>query len=82
MKDSLPIRRIFMIVLAAFLAVSQASADYIKLKVPDSSEVRRTVLDSWLLAPLSQLNGRPSEVYTDSQENLLGRKGKVSPLWS
>ena len=70
MKDSLPIRRIFMIVLAAFLAVSQASADYIKLKVPDSSEVRRTVLDSWLLAPLSQLNGRPSEVYTDSQENL------------
>ncbi|MBR6078767.1 MAG: hypothetical protein IKP60_01245 [Treponema sp.] len=70
MKNSFPLKRIFVLVLAAFFALSYASADYIRLTVPDSTEVRRTVLDSWIRAPLSQLNGRPSEIYSDSQENL------------
>ncbi|MBQ2600803.1 MAG: hypothetical protein II584_00200 [Treponema sp.] len=59
-----------MMALAAAFALGTASADYIRLSVPDSTEVRRAVLESWIFAPLSELNGRPSEIYSDSQEKL------------
>ncbi len=70
MKNSFPLKRLVTLSLATFFALGCVFAEYARITVPDTTEIRRTVLDSWILSPLSQINGRPSEDYTDSSGKL------------
>lgn len=65
MKNTIPFKRTFMLLTFAVFALGSVFADYARTSIPDSSLVRRAVMESWLVAPVSQLNGKPSEVYAD-----------------
>ncbi|HAK68225.1 MAG TPA: hypothetical protein DEO40_02690 [Treponema sp.] len=47
----------------AFAFACAAFADYNAAGIPDSTEVRLQIVDSWLKAPLSELKGRQSQVF-------------------
>ena len=50
----------------AFLAALPVSADYNRMGIPDSSEIRRDINERWLSAPLSYIRGARPEIQVDS----------------
>lgn len=68
-------KKIFLPVLSLFfVAVLPVFADYNRLGVPDSSQIREKIAESWFYPSLKNLRGKPAEVYANS----IGQKFQVS----
>lgn len=65
--------RTFAIILFSLIVVSQSFADYSPLSVPDSSEIRKTLVNSWFTRDYDELAAEKSFV----AENFLGEKFQV-----
>lgn len=75
MKNLLPRKLICTLSLMA-ISFGFVFAGATRISIPESTEIRRTVLDSWIVAPLSQVNGHPSEDYIDSNGTLFQVRGE------
>ena len=58
-------KKILCTVFASALFISQVFADYNKEGIPDSTEVRKKLIDSWLTAPVADLQKKNPELYED-----------------
>lgn len=53
----------------SFCFVSACYAEYNVMGIPDSCEIRKTLIDSWFTAPISDLKVKDSEIKRDAQGN-------------
>ncbi len=62
------LKKIFSILITAFIFSTFVFAEYNSYGIPDSAEIRRTILDSWFKSDLSNIRNRNSEL----RKNQLG----------
>ncbi|MCH5291658.1 MAG: hypothetical protein J1D88_07905 [Treponema sp.] len=66
MKQTVLLKKVMLWVAVVFGAVPFIFADYNSYGIPDSTEIRKSIVDSWLTAPLSELQNRHIESRVDS----------------
>ncbi|MCR5217130.1 hypothetical protein [Treponema sp.] len=63
-------KKVFCIISFALLNVIPVFADYLLGSLPDSSEIRSRIIDSWFTAPVSELQKKNPELYEDATGNV------------
>ena len=56
-------RKFFLFTVLVFLCFTESFADFNKAQIPDSAEIRRGIIQSWITADLNVLRGKNPELY-------------------
>ena len=73
MKKTALLKKIILAATAALCIAVPASADYNRYAVPDSAEIRRAIIDTWLTAPLGDIRNHNIEL----RKNDIGTKFQI-----